>query len=81
MGEHDVRAFYDSAHEDVLVATAEPHSAYDMIFGINDIAIVYLMRNVNFNSRIVPICLPVQSPSKYLDFVGTTPFVAGSLHN
>lgn len=50
LGEHDLRTAED--HLDVPVADEEPHEDFSMKWKINDIAIVYLQHDVNFNGEL-----------------------------
>lgn len=52
LGEYDIGTESDGEHEDIFVDRAEPHTAYDPLFGINDIGMIYLSRHVNFNSKL-----------------------------
>lgn len=51
LGEHDLTTDRDGQHEDVRVTRGEAHEIYNKELGINDIAIVYLTRNVQYNGN------------------------------
>lgn len=47
MGEHD-RSDDDGQHQDINVVRADPHDSFNSRLMINDIAIIYLERDVEF---------------------------------
>lgn len=49
LGEYDTETTDDGPHEDVQVTHVEKHNAYNERLLINDIAIVYLVRDIAFN--------------------------------
>lgn len=49
LGEYDLTTESDGLHEDVRVTKRDPHENYNKPLGINDIAIVYLARDVKYN--------------------------------
>lgn len=51
LGEHDTRIMTDGEHQDIPVADEEPHEDFSMYRQINDIAVVYLERDVVFNGE------------------------------
>jgi len=54
-----------------------PHPQYNRHNGHNDIAILYLERNVEFTTLILPICMPNFPSLRSKSYVGTMPTVAG----
>lgn len=65
--------------QDIEIETKIPHPDYDP-FGNNqhnDIALLRLRQNVNFNEFIKPICLPSEPALRSNDFVKQTLAVAG----
>lgn len=54
-----------------------PHPDYYYRTGRSDIAVVYLVRNVQFTSLIAPICMPSTPQLRAKSYVDTNPFVAG----
>lgn len=58
----------------VKVARYEKYTPKD---GHNDLAILYLEKDVEFNDFVRPICLPVSDPIRSQSFVSYNPFVAG----
>lgn len=52
LGEHDYASQSGTAREDVRVSRRVPHSQYDSRLMINDIAILHLARDVNFNGKL-----------------------------
>lgn len=52
LGEHDLSTPNEARHEDVRVTRAEPHSGYDKNLSINDIAMLYLARDVKFTGKL-----------------------------
>lgn len=54
-----------------------PHPDYNPRNGRSDIAVVYLVSNVQFTSLISPICMPNSPELRTKSYVDTNPFVAG----
>lgn len=52
MGEHDISSTTDGAVEDIKVIRSERHPNYNKRDGTNDIAILYLERDVAFTSEL-----------------------------
>ncbi|XP_031626165.1 venom serine protease Bi-VSP-like isoform X2 [Contarinia nasturtii] len=77
LGEHDISSTSDGEVQDIKVIRSERHADYNRRDGTNDIAILYLERDVQFSKRIRPVCLPVEEPIRSRSFVGWMPFVAG----
>lgn len=77
LGEHDLTRTNEARHMDVKVVRSEPHPQYNRRNGRNDIAILYLERNVPFTDFISPICLPTTQELRSKDYKGYTPFVVG----
>lgn len=48
LGEYDIRTTEDGPHQDVEIADAIPHEHYHEELVINDIAIIHLMRDIEF---------------------------------
>lgn len=76
MGEHDLSNSADTAF-DVNVVKVVKHPTYDAKDGHNDLAVLYLERDVQFTDYVRPICLPLADPIRSKNFVGYNPFVAG----
>lgn len=57
LGEHDLQTQSDGKHEDVRVTHGDAHETYNKALGINDIAIVYLARDVQYNGNKLINCL------------------------
>lgn len=53
LGEYDLRTEDDGPHEDILIDRAVPHASYHELFGVNDIAMIYLEHDVEFNGKTV----------------------------
>lgn len=51
LGEYDTRTENDGQHEDIDVALAVKHEQFNDKLIINDIAMVYLVRQVVFNGK------------------------------
>lgn len=51
LGEYDVSTTTDGKHKDVDIAHAEKHERYMKNTGIDDIAMVYLKKHVEFNGN------------------------------
>lgn len=51
LGEHDYASQSEKARQDIRVARAVPHAQYDKSLMINDIAILHLSRDVQFNGK------------------------------
>lgn len=77
LGEHDLSTEKDGKHQDIDVVGARKHESYVKDAGINDIALVYLKKDVTFTERIAPICLPISPSMQERNFVGMNPFIAG----
>lgn len=52
LGAHDLRTD-DGQHVDVLIDRAVPHASYSELFGVNDIAMIYLEHDIEFNGSPV----------------------------
>lgn len=53
LGEYDLRTEDDGPHEDILIDRGVPHTSYSELFGVNDIAMIYLEHDVEFNGKPV----------------------------
>lgn len=51
LGEHDTLTTEDGQHEDVDIASIEVHEKYVRTPKVNDIAIVYLKKDVTFTGK------------------------------
>lgn len=51
MGEHNTTTTADGEHQDIPVAHHESHDGFSWRFKNNDIAIVFLARDVTFNGK------------------------------
>ncbi|XP_031845107.1 venom serine protease Bi-VSP [Nomia melanderi] len=68
----------DGAHPiDVDIEDKIIHPGYSTSAFINDIAVLKLVRDVEFTDRIYPICLPVEEPYRSSNFYRKFPFIAG----
>jgi len=59
-GEHSVRTAADCAEQRIDVARTILHPAYDDRTSANDIAILKLQKNLEFNRYVQPACLPAE---------------------
>lgn len=55
-GEHDISSTTDGDVEDIKVIRSERHPDYNKRDGTNDIAILYLERDVSFSSEFIDCC-------------------------
>ena len=53
MGEHEIDKIADGFHEDIAIEYFESHKAFDDYLWINDIAMIYLERDVEFTGFTV----------------------------
>lgn len=51
LGEYDTRTTTDGPHEDVRISKVQSHKDFDPDLYLNDIAIINLERNVEFNGK------------------------------
>lgn len=51
LGEHDISTTKDGKHEDIDIVGAKKHEQYIKNTGINDIAVLYLKKDVKFNGK------------------------------
>uniref|UniRef100_A0A0K8WBX2 CLIP domain-containing serine protease n=1 Tax=Bactrocera latifrons TaxID=174628 RepID=A0A0K8WBX2_BACLA len=77
LGEHDLSTDTETRHEDVNIVRKEAHPQYNRRNGKNDVAVLWLERNVKFRETISPICLPTALPIRQKSYVSYTPFVVG----
>lgn len=49
LGEHDLRI--TDAHQDIVIDRTVPHKEFDPEMKLNDIAIIYLKRDVEFSGE------------------------------
>ncbi|XP_039967033.1 venom serine protease Bi-VSP-like [Bactrocera tryoni] len=77
LGEHDLSTDTETRHEDVNIVRKEAHPQYNRRNGKNDVAVLWLERNVKFRETISPICLPTAAPIRQKSYVSYTPFVVG----
>lgn len=52
MGEYDIRVENDGPHEDIEISSSVPHEEYNDPLKINDIALIHLVRHVEFKGHI-----------------------------
>lgn len=52
LGENDLRTTRDGLHKDVFVAKYEKHKQFDERLMINDIAMLYLDRDIEFTGNV-----------------------------
>ncbi|XP_055303524.1 venom protease-like [Sitodiplosis mosellana] len=76
LGEYNFSS-YDASVQDLKVIRTERHPNYNERDGTNDIAILYLERDVHISPRIRPTCLPTNDPIRSRSFVNYRPFLAG----
>lgn len=55
----------------------EAHPQYNNRNGKNDVAVLWLERNVKFRETISPICLPTATAIRQKNYTSFTPFVVG----
>lgn len=74
-----MRSKIDPQRIDIGIARVDKHASYStfLVFHTNDIALVHLERDVEFNHHIRPICLPISKEIQSQSFIDTSPFVAG----
>ncbi|XP_055910857.1 uncharacterized protein LOC129945223 [Eupeodes corollae] len=77
LGEHDLSRDDEANHVDVPVVKTLRHPQYDRKDGHNDIALLYLSRNVQFSDKVTPICIPFEPQFRSKKLIGFNPFVAG----
>jgi len=77
LGEHDLSSESDTYTVDIPVVKVAKYPQYTTKDGHNDLAILYLERDVDFSDTIRPICIPTDDPLRSKDFLGYQPFVAG----
>ncbi|XP_017127931.1 venom serine protease Bi-VSP isoform X1 [Drosophila elegans] len=77
LGEHDLSTNTETPHVDIKIARYVAHPEYNRKNGRSDMAILYLERNVEFTSKISPICLPHTAALRQKSYVDYMPFVAG----
>ncbi|EDW93362.1 venom serine protease Bi-VSP [Drosophila yakuba] len=77
LGEHDLTTDTEAAHVDINIARYVTYPNYNRRNGRGDLAIVYLERNVEFTTKIAPICLPQTANLRQKSYVNYMPFVAG----
>lgn len=68
LGEHDLKTENDGRHEDVRVTHGDAHRDYDKVLGINDIAIVYLAKDVKYNGKLINCSLLHFSSIELMNF-------------
>lgn len=57
LGEYDIRTTDDGPHETIRIRGARIHDDFDLVLGTNDIAIIYLARDVEFNGNFLKLFL------------------------
>ncbi|XP_060657482.1 venom serine protease Bi-VSP-like isoform X1 [Drosophila nasuta] len=77
LGEHDLSDDTEAGHVDINIAKKVSHPEYNRRNGRSDIAMLYLERNVELTSLILPICMPSTPSLRAKSYVGTLPFVIG----
>ncbi|KAH8349626.1 hypothetical protein KR084_002790 [Drosophila pseudotakahashii] len=77
LGEHELTTDKETRHLDLRIARSVIHPGYNPRNGHSDLAILYLDRNVEFTSKISPICLPHTPDLRHKSYLGYNPFVAG----
>ncbi|XP_044250417.2 venom serine protease Bi-VSP-like [Drosophila takahashii] len=80
LGEHDVTTDKETRHVDLRIARFVIHPNYNPRNGRSDLAILYLARNVEFTTKITPICLPHTPDLRQKSYLRYNPFVAGWGH-
>lgn len=51
LGEYDLETTDEVPHQDVVIARSVPHKEFDPEMKLNDIAIIYLSRDVKFTGE------------------------------
>ncbi|KAM8710791.1 hypothetical protein ACLKA7_017426 [Drosophila subpalustris] len=77
LGEHDLSTDTEAQHIDIPIVKKAAHPEYNRRNGRSDIAVLYLERNVEFTSLILPVCMPSSPSLRSKSYVGTFPFVVG----
>ncbi|CAL4083151.1 unnamed protein product, partial [Meganyctiphanes norvegica] len=76
VGEHDLNNDNDGA-QTLRIVKVSLHPARNKAKSENDIAVITLERNVNFDRHILPICLPFKGELKNYNFEGRSLDVVG----
>lgn len=63
LGEHDTRTTSDGEHQDIEIAYSDFHEEYDVEIDLNDIAIITLAHDVEFNGKFTLFYLQTFPPS------------------
>ena len=76
LGEHDVQTDWESNSEEQVIQVEQiiPRSDYNENTIDNDVAILKLAQDVQFNDYVVPACLPSSSAN---DYTGQSAVVSG----
>ncbi|KAH8365737.1 hypothetical protein KR093_003858, partial [Drosophila rubida] len=77
LGEHDLSTDTEARHVDINIVKTASHPEYNRRNGRSDIAMLYLERNVEFTTLILPICMPSSPSLRAKSYVNTYPFVIG----
>ncbi|KAG4065841.1 hypothetical protein HA402_012519 [Bradysia odoriphaga] len=77
LGEHDLGSETETETVEIPVVKVARYPQYTSKDGHNDLAVLYLERDVDFSDTIRPICVPTTDPVRSKDFLGYQPFVAG----
>ncbi|XP_037719640.1 venom serine protease Bi-VSP-like [Drosophila subpulchrella] len=77
LGEHDLSTDTETRHVDFKIAKYVTHPEYEVRFKRGDLAIIFLERNVEFTSKITPICLPHTPDLRHKSYLQHNPFVVG----
>ena len=63
LGAHDIRAVREEGRQELVSRVIIPHPLFNLMFLTNDIALVQLPEQIEFQDSILPICLPTKSES------------------
>lgn len=65
LGEYDTRTEEDGVHVDVRIAQTKIHGHYDKKIFFNDIAMIYLAEDVEFNGMCIVHTLHISTYKKF----------------
>ncbi|XP_031626206.1 venom protease-like [Contarinia nasturtii] len=70
LGEYNLSASHNDVVQHIKIIRSERHA-------MNDIAILFLERDVGISPHIRPVCLPISEPIRSRSFVEYNPFIFG----
>lgn len=65
LGEYDTRTTADGPHQDLEISRTAPHKKYNNKFFINDIGLLFLVRDVYFNGKLLHLNFVVRVKRKF----------------